>query len=137
MVSLGKSNSSLYTEGNNMAKSILIVEDSPTELTLIKQALQTKSYSLSYATDGEEAIAKATKDLPDLILLDVVLPKKNGFQVCRQLKTTAQTKNIKIILLTSKNQESDKFWGMKQGADEYLTKPFKNDDLLKAIGKFV
>lgn len=120
-----------------MAKNILVVEDSPTELTLIKQALQTKSYNLTYAGDGEEAIAKATKDLPDLIVLDVVLPKKNGFQVCRQLKTTTQTKDIKIILLTSKNQESDKFWGMKQGADEYLTKPFKMDELLKAIAKYV
>ncbi len=120
-----------------MGKTILVVEDSPTELSLIKQAIQTKNYNLIYAVDGEEAIAKATKDLPDLILLDVVLPKKNGFQVCRQLKTAAQTKNIKIIMLTSKNQESDKFWGMKQGADEYLTKPFKGDDLLKAIAKFI
>lgn len=120
-----------------MGKNILVVEDSPTELTLIKQALQTKNYNISYASDGEEAIAKATKDIPDLILLDVVLPKKNGFQVCRQLKTTAQTKDVKIILLTSKNQESDKFWGMKQGADEYLTKPFKSDELLKTIAKYI
>ena len=120
-----------------MGKTILVVEDSPTELTLIKQALQGKNYNLIYASDGEEAISKATKDVPDLILLDVVLPKKNGFQVCRQLKMTTQTKDVKIIMLTSKNQESDRFWGMKQGADEYLTKPFKNDELLRSISKFI
>lgn len=120
-----------------MAKTILLVEDSMTELALIKNALQSKSYNLIIANDGEEAINKATKENPDLIVLDVVLPKKNGFQVCRQLKTNAQTKGIKIVMLTSKDQESDKFWGMKQGADEYLTKPFKTDELLKIIGKFI
>jgi twitching motility two-component system response regulator PilH len=120
-----------------MAKTILVVEDSATELALIKNALQSKNYNLIIAGDGDEAINRATKDNPDLILLDVVLPKKNGFQVCRQLKTNAQTKSIKIIMLTSKDQESDKFWGMKQGADEYLTKPFKSDELLKTIAKFV
>jgi twitching motility two-component system response regulator PilH len=70
-----------------------------------------------------------------LILLDVILPNKNGFQVCRQLKTTPETKDIRVIIVSSKDQASDKFWGMKQGADDYITKPYNEDDLLAAIQK--
>jgi twitching motility two-component system response regulator PilH len=73
----------------------------------------------------------------DLIILDVVMPKKNGFQVCRDIKSNDQYKNIPVIMVTSKDQESDKFWGMKQGADEYLIKPFKPEDLLKAVKKYI
>ena len=87
--------------------------------------------------DGEAAEAKAKSEKFDLIILDVIMPKKNGFQVCREIKTYEQTKNIPIIMVTSKDQESDKFWGMKQGADEYLTKPFKSEDLLKTVKKYV
>ena len=73
----------------------------------------------------------------DLIVLDVLMPKKNGFQVCRDIKSNAQFKNIPVIMVTSKDQASDKFWGMKQGADEYLTKPFKPEDLVKAVKKYI
>ncbi len=116
-----------------MAKTILIIDDSPTEMRLMSGALQNKGYRLVTATDGESGFDAAVKEQPDLILLDVVLPKKNGFQVCRQLKTTPETKDIKVILVTSKNQEADRFWGLKQGADEYLTKPFSEDDLIKSV----
>ncbi len=73
----------------------------------------------------------------DLIILDVIMPKKNGFQVCRDIKSNDQYKHIPIIMVTSRDQESDKFWGKKQGADEYLTKPFKPEDLLKAVNKYI
>lgn len=115
-----------------MAK-ILVVDDSPTQMKFMVDALAGKGHSIVTAVDGEEALLKAAKERPDLMLLDVILPHKNGFQVCRQLKSDEATKNIKIILVTSKDQKSDRFWGMKQGADDYLTKPFENADLLASV----
>ena len=118
-------------------KTILIVDDSPTEMMLMLSALQGKGYNLLTAADGEQALQMVMQQKPDLVLLDVILPKKNGFQVCRQLKTAPETKATKIIMVTSKCQESDRFWGMKQGADEYLTKPCSAEVLLKSVSRFV
>lgn len=118
-------------------KTVLIVDDSPTEMRLMTAALQGKGYKVITATDGEDALDKAMKEKPNLILLDVVLPKKNGFQVCRQLKTAPDTKDIKIILVTSKSQDTDRFWGLKQGADEYLTKPFNDKELTAMVAKHI
>lgn len=120
-----------------MAKKILVVDDSPTEMNLIMSSLKDKGYELITAVDGEEALEKAQAELPDLIVLDIILPKKNGFQVCRQLKTTPDTKDIKILMLSSKSQDTDRFWGLKQGADEYMTKPFEETEFLENVGKFV
>lgn len=103
--------------------TILVIEDSPTERRIVESTLQAAGWSVLHAEDGEEGLRKATADRPDLILLDVVLPGQNGFQVCRKLKKTEETGSIPIVMLTSKNQESDRYWGMKQGADAYLTKP--------------
>lgn len=114
---------------------ILVVEDSPTELTITTAALQGRGYRVATAADGEEALKKIQADRPDLVLLDVVLPGKNGFQICREIKSKSDTKAIKVVLVTSKNQESDRFWGMKQGADEYLAKPFSNEDLLALVAR--
>jgi twitching motility two-component system response regulator PilH len=119
-----------------MAK-ILVADDSLAELQIIQQALQTTGHSIVTVMDGDAAEAKAKAEKFDLIILDVIMPKKNGFQVCRELKTFEHTKNIPVIMVTSKDQESDKFWGMKQGADEYLTKPFKPEDLLKTVKKYI
>ncbi|HVT18334.1 MAG TPA: response regulator [Thermoanaerobaculia bacterium] len=113
--------------------TILVVDDSPTDLNLLLAALRPKGYRLLAARDGEEALEKAHLEHPDLILLDVLLPQKNGFQVCRQLKTAPETQDIKIILVTSKTQASDRFWGLKQGADDYLTKPLDDEHLLGAV----
>lgn len=118
-------------------KSILVVEDSPTELQVVSRLLMSEGYRFTTATDGEEALQKATQEMPDLMLLDVILPKKNGFQICRQLKSSPATSGIKIIVLSSKDQESDKYWGLKQGADLYLTKPYKSEELLQAIARFL
>jgi DNA-binding response OmpR family regulator len=117
----------------NNDKTILAVDDSPTELKLLTALLQSKGYRVVTAVDGEEALAKAVSERPNLIVLDIILPKKNGFQVCRQLKTTPETQGIKIVLLSSKSQDSDRFWGLKQGADAYVTKPFADEELLKAV----
>ena len=112
---------------------ILVVEDSPTYLRKIADFLKGLGYEVITAIDGEEALEKAVRENPSLIVLDVILPKKNGFQVCRQLKTSAATRNIKILMITSKSQDSDRFWGLKQGADDYMTKPYNEDELLSNI----
>lgn len=119
------------------SNTILIVDDSPTELQLLSAPIKAMGYTVLTATDGDEAIQIATERQPRLILLDVIMPKKNGFQVCRQLKNTQETKDIKIIIISSKSQESDKFWGMKQGADDYIMKPFDDKILRAAVAKFM
>ena len=108
---------------------IMVVEDSPTYLRKIANFLESLGYEIITAVDGEEALRKAMQENPGLIVLDVILPKKNGFQVCRQLKTSPATQDIKILMMTSKSQDSDRFWGLKQGADEYMTKPFDDNEL--------
>ena len=118
-----------------MAKKVLVVDDSPTDLQILSSLLKKQGYEVVTAVDGEDAIAKATATQPPLVVLDIILPKKNGFQVCRHLKTTAETSGIKVILVSSKNQDSDKFWGMKQGADDYIGKPYQDEVLLAAIAK--
>ena len=112
---------------------IMVVEDSPTYLRKIADFLQGLGYGVITAVDGEEALEKAVQENPDLIVLDVILPKKNGFQVCRQLKTSPKTQGIKIIMMTSKTQDSDRFWGLKQGADDYMTKPYDDEELQQNI----
>ncbi len=115
------------------AKTILVVDDSPTALKITSDTLTEEGFRVLAASDGEEALEIASRLHPDLIVLDIILPKLNGFQVCRQLKTEAATANIKVLMLSSKNQASDRFWGQKQGADAYITKPFDDEELLGAI----
>jgi twitching motility two-component system response regulator PilH len=114
-------------------KCVLVVDDSPTDLQMLSAAVRSVGYEVVTAVDGEEALAKAAASHPTVVLLDIVLPKKNGFQVCRQLKSAPETRDIKVILVSSKNQESDKFWGLKQGADDYIAKPYRDADLIAAI----
>src|SRR6516162_5518742 len=92
-----------------VAQKILVVDDSPTDLKLVSGPLRTQGYQVITAIDGEEALEKAAREHPELIVLDIILPKKNGFQVCRQLKTSTDTKDIKILMLSSKTQDSDRF----------------------------
>jgi twitching motility two-component system response regulator PilH len=121
-----------------MAKeTILVVDDSPTDLRVVTSLLQSKGYMVITAGDGEEALEMASRERPSLMVLDIILPKKNGFQVCRQLKTSPETKEIKILMLTSKGQDSDRFWGMKQGADDYLSKPFEDEEFLKSVDQLI
>ena len=112
---------------------ILIVDDSPTELALARSVLQQAGYQVRTATDGDQAIKLADEEAPDLVVLDVVMPRKNGFQVCRHLKTQSATKEVKVLILSSKNQETDRFWALKQGADLYMTKPFDARTLLTNV----
>ncbi len=112
---------------------LLVVDDSPTHLKIASRPLEEQGYEVITAADGEEALAKAGAERPDVIVLDVIMPRLNGFQVCRQIKNSPALRHIKVLLLTSKSQESDRFWGKKQGADAYMTKPFTDDQLIKAV----
>lgn len=113
--------------------TVLIVDDSPTAQRLIRMAVEAGGYRVLTASDGNEAIDVAIRERPDLVLLDIILPRKNGFQVCRHLKALPETCGIKVVLLSSKSHEMDILWGKRQGADGYLTKPFEPNQLLDCI----
>jgi len=112
---------------------ILIVDDSPVEQHVYCQALEAKGFETITANDGEEAVAMAQEKLPDLIIMDVVMPGMNGFQATRKLHKTPETESIPVIIISTKNQETDKIWAMRQGAVEYLVKPVKPDALVAAV----
>jgi twitching motility two-component system response regulator PilH len=114
-------------------KKILVVDDSPTERFFLSDLLGKEGYGVITASGGEEGIAKAKSETPDLIILDVVMPGLNGYQVTRTLTRDEQTKNIPIILCTTKGQETDKIWGMRQGAIDYMVKPVDTRALLQRI----
>jgi twitching motility two-component system response regulator PilH len=122
-------------KGKFMASKILVADDSPTQLKLILAPLRAQDYQVVTASDGEEALKMAFSEHPDLIILDVVMPNMDGFQACRKIKHTDELKHIPVIMLTSKNQKTDEFWGKKQGADEYLTKPFEEKELLETVAR--
>ena len=116
-----------------MPTTVLVVDDSPTTQRQIRLAVEAGGYRVLTASDGDEAIDIAVRDRPDLVVLDIILPKKNGFQVCRRLKALPETNGIKVVLLSSKSHEMDILWGKRQGADGYLTKPFESEQLLACI----
>ncbi len=104
-------------------RNILVVEDSPTDLKYLTDILVKKGYHVSTAETGEEALAKAKQLQPDLVLMDIVLPGQNGYQATRELSKDASTKHIPVIICTTKGQETDRVWGMRQGAKDYIVKP--------------
>src|SRR3990167_5773715 len=113
--------------------NILVVDDSPLVLDVISKFLSANGFGVLTAGDGIEAIEKAYRELPDLIVLDVMMPRMNGYQTCRLLKSDSETRSIPIIMLTAKDQASDKYWGIQTGADAYLSKDFEQTMLLKTI----
>ena len=114
-------------------KNILVVDDSPTERVFTVDVLTKAGYQVTTAENGEEGIAKAKASKPDLILMDVVMPGLNGYQATRTLTRDDETKNIPIIVCTTKWQETDKIWGLRQGAVDYLVKPPNPEQLLQRI----
>ncbi|WP_293263256.1 response regulator [Oryzomicrobium sp.] len=114
-------------------KKILVVDDSPTERAYLTEILSKAGYQIVTAENGEDGIAKAKSEHPDLVLMDVVMPGLNGYQATRTLTRDEDTKNIPVIVCTSKGQETDKIWGLRQGALDYLVKPVKADELLAKI----
>ena len=112
---------------------ILVVDDSPTERFFLSELLVKHGYLVSMAESGEDAVAQAKNTHPDLILMDVIMPGMNGFQATRMISKDDATKGIPVIMCTSKGQETDKVWGMRQGARAYLVKPVNPDELIKQI----
>jgi twitching motility two-component system response regulator PilH len=119
-----------------LQKKVLIVDDSPSQVKLIQGFLEHEGYRLVGINDPERVEEAIAIERPSVILLDVVMPKRNGFQVCRELKNHSDYNAIPVILVTSKNTESDKYWGQQQGADGYVTKPFTREELLRAVRRF-
>ena len=114
---------------------VLIIDDSPTETHVFKSMLTSNNIEVSVARNGEEGIEKAIAIKPDCILMDVVMPGKNGFQATRDLSRNPATAKIPVIIITTKDQETDKIWGMRQGARDYIVKPADERDLIERINK--
>jgi len=113
--------------------TILIVEDSPSELELMSHYLNESGYNVIKASGAKEALEKAALEQPDIIVTDVVMPGMSGFELCRSLKRNPATQKVPIVICSSKNQEIDRLWAMRQGADAYVTKPYTREQLLRAI----
>lgn len=111
----------------------LVVEDSLTDMQILIRCLQQGGIQVLIAQSGEEAIVTAAQQKPDVIVLDVVLPGCSGFEVCRKLKSEAETSNIPVLICSTKSGEMDKFWGMKQGADAYLPKPIDQEEFVRTV----
>ena len=114
-------------------KRILVVDDEVDLVETVRYSLELEGYDVLVAYNGEEALNQARKENPDLILLDLMLPKLDGYKVCRLLKFDERYKHIPILMLTAKTQEKDKATGMETGANEYITKPFEMDELMKKV----
>jgi CheY-like chemotaxis protein len=115
----------------------LVVEDSLTDMQVISSCLKQGGLNVLTADSSEEAITKITNHKPDVIVLDVVLPGRSGFELCRELKAEAQTRSIPIIICSTKSGEMDKFWGMKQGADAYIAKPVDQEELVRTVKQLI
>ena len=113
--------------------TVLIIDDSPTELHLFQNMLEKAGFDTLVADSGEEGLRQAAATRPDCILMDVVMPGMNGFQATRKLTRDPQTASIPVIMITTKDQETDKIWGMRQGAVEYLVKPVADNELVAKI----
>jgi len=113
---------------------ILIVDDSPTEVHVLTSMLEKHGHTILTAASGAEGIEMAKSAKPDLVLMDVVMPGMNGFQATRELSKNEETSAIPVIIVTTKDQETDRVWGLRQGARDYITKPVEEAELLEKIG---
>jgi twitching motility two-component system response regulator PilH len=116
---------------------ILIVDDSPSQLVGLKRIIEKMGHQVITAEDGSAGVEVAKREIPDLILMDVVMPNLNGFQATRTIAKDAKTSHIPIILVTTKDQETDKVWGMRQGAKAYITKPVNEGELVAMVGRLL
>ncbi len=119
-----------------MAK-VLVVDDSPTEIYQFKDMLESLGHTVLTAENGRDGVALANAELPDVVLMDIVMPDMNGFQATRQICRGEKTKHIPVIIVSSKDQETDKVWGERQGAAGYVTKPIRDNELLSVMRKVI
>ncbi|MDJ0732304.1 MAG: response regulator [Crocosphaera sp.] len=114
-------------------RAVLLVEDSPAQQKMISTILKKNGWQVIIAKDGIQALETIKDSSPDLIVLDIVMPKMNGYEVCRRIKTNPNTQNVPIVMCSSKGEEFDRYWGIKQGADAYIAKPFEDVELIGTI----
>jgi twitching motility two-component system response regulator PilH len=114
-------------------KNVLVVDDSPTDAHLLTEMLKKHGYAVFIATNGEEGIAKAKKERPDVVLMDIVMPGMSGFEATRALSKDPETAAIPVIICSTKGQETDKAWGLRQGAKDYIVKPINERDLVEKL----
>ncbi len=112
---------------------IVVIDDSPTEVYVLQSILERQGHKVSVANSGEEGIEVVRNERPDAVLMDVVMPGMNGFQATRTLSKDEATADIPVIIVTTKDQQTDRIWGMRQGAKEYLVKPVKEADLVAVL----
>ena len=118
-----------------MSKKVLIVDDSPTEVHKLTTILNKHGYNVVVAENGEKGVKSVKSESPDLVLMDIVMPGMNGFQATRQIFKNKETSHIPVIIVTTKDQETDRMWGARQGAKAFLTKPVEERDLISAINQ--
>jgi CheY-like chemotaxis protein len=119
-----------------MAK-VMVVDDAYSELKLMENILRSAGLDVVSLPGGEQLEERMVQEQPDVLLLDIVMPNRNGYEILRSLKRDQRTKRTPVILVSSKNQESDRVWGKRQGADEYLGKPFTPEQLISVVRQFV
>ncbi|HYW04172.1 MAG TPA: response regulator [Gammaproteobacteria bacterium] len=112
---------------------ILIIDDSPTEVYLLQNMVEKHGFETVVANSGEEGIQQAIETQPDAIIMDIVMPGMSGFQATRRLSKDAQTANIPVVIVTTKDQETDRIWGLRQGAVDYIMKPVKEQELVDKL----
>jgi twitching motility two-component system response regulator PilH len=113
--------------------TVLVVEDCVTQREMISNLLKGSGLTVAVASDGVEAIERIKDNCPDLVVLDIVMPRMNGYEVCRRLKADPKTQNVPVVMCSSKGEEFDRYWGMKQGADAYIAKPFQPTELVGTV----
>jgi twitching motility two-component system response regulator PilH len=116
---------------------ILIVDDSPSQLFGMQKVIEKMGHEVITATNGEEGVRTAKEQIPDLILMDIVMPELNGFQATRKISKDERTSHIPIIMVTTKNLQTDKVWGMRQGAKDYLIKPVSEKSLIAVVNEYL
>jgi len=112
---------------------VLVVEDSVAQREMMKDLLEGSGLDVTIASDGIEALQLLQGSVPDLVLLDIVMPKMNGYEVCRRIKTNLKTQDLPVVMCSAKGEEFDRYWGMKQGADAYIAKPFQPTELVGTV----
>lgn len=117
--------------------TVLVVEDSPAQREMITNLLRGSGLQVTEAGDGEEALKQVKNSPPDLVVLDIVMPILNGYEVCRRLKSDPQTQNLPVVMCSTKNEEFDRYWGMRQGADAYVSKPFQPSELVGTVKRLL
>ena len=116
---------------------VLVVEDSPPQREMISSLLKDNGMNVTSAGDGIEALEQIQQDRPDIVVLDIVMPRMNGYELCRRLKDNPTTKELPIVMCSTKGEEFDRYWGMRQGANAYIAKPFQPQELVGTVKKLL